>query len=227
MRTPTRRKKQKVAKLTAEEQQLSKTLGTANTNTPEAKWIEIEQVQDTLPPSTAFIDFARFNVDTFEGIWDPTKKEAAHYAAWITTGADDTGNDGKINFVDLGPAEPIDRLVNRVRSMIEGHASAGDEIQVRGEAEATKLIKNELRKLSEKIWVPLERHLDDADDLILSPDGALWVAPWNALVIGGRSQQYLIEKYGLRFVVSGRDLVCSSRRSFDESTRHPRRPEFR
>jgi CHAT domain-containing protein len=41
--------------------------------------------------------------------------------------------------------------------------------------------------------------------LILSPDGALWLLPWNAIPV--EDKRFLVEDFSLRYVISGRELV--------------------
>ncbi len=49
-------------------------------------------------------------------------------------------------------------------------------------------------------------HLAGVEQLVLSPDSNLWLVPWGALPID--EDQYAIERFEIRYVTSGRDLVA-------------------
>jgi CHAT domain-containing protein len=52
----------------------------------------------------------------------------------------------------------------------------------------------------------MQRHFNGAKNIILSPDGELWLLPWAALPAS--VDRFLTEEYGLQFVISGRDLIA-------------------
>src|SRR5262249_28078457 len=58
---------------------------------------------------------------------------------------------------------------------------------------------------------PLRSHLDPARRWVISPDGALWLVPWQALLL--ENGRYAVEDHLIHLVVSGRDLVSSRQRS--------------
>ncbi len=64
-----------------------------------------------------------------------------------------------------------------------------------------------LEALATRILYPLLPEVGAARQLIVSPDGALWLAPWSALPLA--NGRYVVEEYALRYIVSGRDLAAA------------------
>jgi CHAT domain-containing protein len=81
----------------------------------------------------------------------------------------------------------------------------GELDEKNGEAEAEKQVREALRAVGRLVFEPLESQLGDAQQVVLSPDAALWLVPWGALP--SADGKYAIEKYQIRYVISGRDLV--------------------
>ena len=165
-------RRQRIAQLTADEQDLSQRLGLINSNNERenTNWVELETVQAALSPDTALVDIARFDVYDFtvqdkSMFWKP-----ARYAAWITSGVE-----GQTPvFVDLGHAETIDRLIEAVRQIVQASVTANN---ADAQNEATARTGPILKELAAKLWRPLEPHLKDTKEIVLSPDAALWLAP--------------------------------------------------
>lgn len=198
-------RQQEIARLTTEEQQLSQNLSgkAAVTDNTLADWVELNQVRKALPENAVLIDIARFRVFDFTATGDADVWMPARYAAWVTRNTDGQSS----TLIELGDADEIDSLVETVRQTVKDAATS---IKASSEEAAAVILSKDLRALAQKIWQPLESQLDGVDQIILSPDGALWLAPWNALPVGNAADdEYLLEKHTLRFVISGRDLVTN------------------
>jgi hypothetical protein len=72
-----------------------------------------------------------------------------------------------------------------------------------------------LQELSRLVLQPLLPHIEKSPQWVISPDGNLWLVPWAALPLPDGS--YVVEKYTLRHVVSGRDLVSPPSKGKAES----------
>jgi tetratricopeptide (TPR) repeat protein/CHAT domain-containing protein len=155
----------------------------------EEPWIEIDAVRAMIPVASVLIDIARFDILDFKA--RPTEKQwlPARYAAWIVP----PENAGDITIVDLGDAAEIDNLVADYRRSIE---SREPEIPAAKELAARVL---------QPILAALPSGGGKIDELILSPDGALWLVPWQALPL--EDGRYAVERYTIRTVISGRSLV--------------------
>lgn len=189
-----------LARLSAREQEWSRRMRQAGGRALAARWIELDELRQKLPPGEAFIDLARFDVFDFKAElgkkWQP-----AHYVAWLTPA------EGAVQVVDLGPADAIEEAAAAVRAAVENGPRA---IKQDGEAAAEKTLREALQKLGKLILDPLLPHLGAATTLYLSPDASLWLTPWAALPLP--DGKYAVEKYTIRLVVSGRDLVTEPAR---------------
>ncbi len=166
---------------------------------PSEPWIEIDGVRKSLAQDTYVIQFVRFNRYLFQGVtdWGP-----AHYLAWVIP----PSNDEPVRMIDLGPAEPIDKMVDTVRRDI-GHAGGPEgSIKRDGEEKVSSSLQKVMSKLASKIFIPIAPHVRSAKHIVLSPDGSLWLTPWASLP-NEDGPQYLIEKLALSFAISPRDLV--------------------
>lgn len=103
-----------------------------------------------------------------------------------------------VELVDLGKAEELERLITAYRVEIGKKSSGG--------AGHSSIHLAELAKaLHRKLITPLQPYLHGVSQLVVSPDGALNLVPFE--VLQGADQQYLVERYAVRYLPSGRDLV--------------------
>lgn len=191
-----------VAEATAEEERLSRELaGVANRIPHASPWRELAQVREALPADAVFIDIAQYKVINFQAKASEEHVAPAKYAAWIVPPA----GKGDVQFVDLGPAEPIDKAVEAVRQAIATAASADGVLRKEGEVAAEEALQPLLKQAANLVWTPIANKLMGAKRLTLSPDGALWLLPWSVLPVA--EGKCLIEDYSLQYVLSGRDLL--------------------
>jgi CHAT domain-containing protein/tetratricopeptide (TPR) repeat protein len=196
--TPPRRGQQKersrqIDDLAGQEEQLAKKLRQAGSSAAPPDWLEPAALRKALPADGLLVDVARFRVWDFAGKrWQP-----ARYVAWLTPPA------GDVRRVDLGPADKVDAAVKDLRLAL---ASAPALLKGKGEPAAEKALRAPLEALSKLVLHPLLKSAGGATAWVISPDGNLWLAPWQALTLpDGR---YAIEKYRISYVNSGRDLLA-------------------
>jgi CHAT domain-containing protein len=164
-----------------------------------ADWLELGRLRKSLPAGAVLIDLARTNVFDFKAPFGKRWKPA-RYAAWVTPAK------GDVQLIDLGPADAIDAAVKDVRVALEG---AHKLIRAKGEPEAEKALRGPLEKLSKLVLTPLLPHAGKAKRWVVSPDGNLWLVPWEILLL--QDGKYAVEQHTLSYVTSGRDLVSASR----------------
>lgn len=162
---------------------------------------EIADLTEGLPKNTVYCDYVRFEPFDFDRIG--TFEERTDSARYMVFTLDKSGN---VFSCDLGEASIIDSLINALR------VNVNDARQViyTSRAEAGE---REFQRLSRELYdivvAPLEKHFAGAMNLIVCPDGMLNLIPFEVLYTD--DGQYLIEKYGLSYVSSGRELL-----GFDE-----------
>jgi CHAT domain-containing protein/tetratricopeptide (TPR) repeat protein len=146
--------------------------------------VNVDTVQPLLGRGTALVELFQYRP------WRPitagnrTWWDEPRYVAYVLH------HDGPPRWADLGLAAPIERAVEDFRRSL---AEVRPDVLQRGRA-LDALTMAKVRPL-----------VGDAEDLILSPDGSLQLVPFAALV--DEEGRYLIERYSLRYVTSGRDLL--------------------
>ena len=147
--------------------------------------VTLEAVQAVMPSDAVLLEFAVFHP------FDPgaeSNRDAygpPHYAAYVVH------KDGPPVGFDLGAVADIDPLVSRLRAALRNPSDAG--------------FATAGRELDERIMQPLRASLHGAGRLLVSPDGALNLVPFEALI--DEHGRFLIERYATTYVTSGRDLV--------------------
>ncbi len=166
--------------------------------------ITVEQVQQTLKPDQALLEYVQFHP------YDETTKQLAktmHYGVYVVRGPQTP-----VVAVDLGDSPPIDTAIRQFQKEMqrtEGYAKAKvdrSQKQVRtAEAELAQL-SSTLRRL---VWQPVETALTTVTRVYVAPDGQLSEFPFEALAqkTTSRAWQYLVEERELVYLNTGRDLA--------------------
>lgn len=190
-----------IAKLTIDEERLSREVGTAAAKLSKARsWIATEQLRNSLSESAVLVNFVRIRNANFSYSSERTRWKGDRYFAFVIPPADS----GKVQAIDLGLAEPIDERIADAMTLIHSPAAIAS-IRSTGEQTATQKVETALNALAAKVIEPLLPHISNCSELILSPDGELWTIPWAALPVG--ESELLIEKSRIRLAVSGRELL--------------------
>lgn len=191
-----------IKRLTTDEDRLARWLAHRTQRESNVEpWVDLAEVRNRLPAKSALVDIARLPVYDFQASRDQPRWQPARYVAWITR----PNHEGETTIVDLGPAEAIDKAVQTARKGLEIQAILSDVILGGGEAAAEKQLRAELQSAVDLIWAPIAAKVEGVKELIISPDGLLWHLPWDAIPLGPK--KYAVEEFGIRYVMSGRDLM--------------------
>ncbi|HEY7544873.1 MAG TPA: CHAT domain-containing protein, partial [Blastocatellia bacterium] len=96
-----------------------------------------------------------------------------------------------IGWKDLGDAKAIDQSLSLLREAL-GNVSRRD-------------VRERARAVDELVIQPIRSLVGDVTQLLISPDGALNLIPFEALV--DEQGRYLIERFAFTYLTSGRDLL--------------------
>jgi tetratricopeptide (TPR) repeat protein/CHAT domain-containing protein len=190
-------------KLSGDVERLEATLARAVTGAGRSRRalsVTVGQVQAVLPKASALVELLRYPHYT------GGKEDEMRYGAIVIAPA------GETKWVSLGKAEEIE---NKVRLY---------QRSTRGETDETAL-RQSIRALCEQVWAPIEAVLPaKTSNVIISPDGQLSFVSFATLL--RPNDQFLGEKYSIRYVASGRDLLKTNKASTDPTTVVYANPDF-
>ena len=108
-----------------------------------------------------------------------------HYAAYVVR------RNAAPHGVDLGPAAVIDQAIDALRLAVRDRTRTD--------------VGTHARAVHDLLMRPLRAAYGDVGQLLVSPDGALNLVPFEALV--DEQGRYLIERFSISYLASGRDLL--------------------
>ena len=151
----------------------------------QAQPVTTSAIQSAIPANAALIELYVYRPFNARYTKPDEQFGKPRYVAYILPSG------GAIQWVDLGEAAAIDRAVEAWRTALRDP----------NRADAKRLA----RALDQQVMAPVRKLLGKTRNLLLSPDGALNLIPFGALVDG--QNRYLIENYSFTYLTSGRDLV--------------------
>ncbi|MFM6570621.1 MAG: tetratricopeptide repeat protein [Microcystis panniformis] len=148
--------------------------------------ITLEGIQKLIPANAALVEIVRYQPFNPKA---PENKRFGipRYAVYILY------PNGDIKAKDLGEAKPIDDKLIYFRDNLADAQTPIPQLQASA------------RQLDEKLMQPIRQLLGNTRTILLSPDAALNLIPFEALV--DENNQYLVENYHITYLTSGRDLL--------------------
>ena len=199
-----------ISELEAKEKTLQQEINNRTPNSDSGNsWVTVGELMSRLPQDAAIINIACIPIVDFDVSKEQEQSEIVdldfHYVAWIIPHI----ANGSVQIVDLGPAEEIDKLLSDYKANIEteGASRSLGVPNTTNKANENKT-KESSESLSKLLIASLEPHLDGITQIFISPDGALWQIPWDALLTS--DGKFLIETYQTTYVISGRELAGKS-----------------
>lgn len=161
--------------------------------------ITIEKIQSAIPAQAMLVEIVSYQPYKWKAETEAARREPSRYAAYLLS------NEGTLAWVDLGESAPIDAEVAKFRAALNDSQSS--EVKVIA------------RSLDEKVMRPIRKLLGNKHQLFLSPDGALNLIPFAALV--DEQGRYLVDSYTISYLTSGRDLLRLEAETTTESKQPP------
>ncbi len=175
-----------IAALDARKETLERDLGAhSDAFRAETQPVTIEAVQSAIPDDAALIEFAVFRPFNPKANSNADAYAAPHYAAYVLR-----RHQAPVG-VDLGPAAAVDDAIAAFRRSLADPRCSD--------------VKTHAAALGRQVVLPIASAIGDATRLLISPDGDLNLIPFDALVAG--DERYLIERYAITYLTSGRDLL--------------------
>ncbi|HKX31736.1 MAG TPA: CHAT domain-containing tetratricopeptide repeat protein [Blastocatellia bacterium] len=147
--------------------------------------LTLEAVRAAIPAGAALIEFATYRPFDATAATDEEAYGPPHYVAYVVR------RRGEVQWKELGEAKIIDQALVSLRE-------AQRDPQ-------RKDVKSLARVVFRKLFQPLRPLIADAEQLLISPEGSLNLIPFAALV--DKRGRYLIERYSIGYLTSGRDLL--------------------
>jgi CHAT domain-containing protein/Tfp pilus assembly protein PilF len=154
-------------------------------NARRALRVTVDQVQNALSTNAALVEFVRYS--HYRGF----RQAEYHYGAVVVT------RRGEPQWVCLGSAQEIDKYIALYQRAVRSDGLNGAD-------EAA--LKLALRGLYQEVWAPIERLFPaETKTVVVSPDDALNFVSFATLLTP--NDLFLAQKYSIRYVTSGRDLL--------------------
>jgi CHAT domain-containing protein/Tfp pilus assembly protein PilF len=186
-RLPPAERRARVAALETEIEKLQGDIGRRNVEfRARTAAVTLDAVRTAIPTDAALVEifaYQPFNVKAKSVV---EIYGATRYVAYVLKPHGDTPQ-----FVDLGDAAEIDSELKPWR-----------EALLDPEREDVRALG---RRVDERVMRPIRKLLGPTRRLFISPDGALNLIPFAALV--DENNKYLMETYALNYLTSGRDLL--------------------
>lgn len=148
--------------------------------------VTLERVQAGIPSGAALVEFVTYRPFNDHAKTRGERWRAPRYLAYVLK------PEGPPAWVALeGDASTLDAEVTRLRAALR-NPQRGD-------------VRELARSVDERLMRPIRRLLGGARQVLISPEGALNLIPFAALVDEGG--QYLAERYVFTYLTSGRDLL--------------------
>jgi len=157
--------------------------------------VTLAEVRQALPADAVLVEWFRYR--TSDSKPGAAAGSQARYVAFVVE------RSGEPVAIDMGDAAVLETLIARFRAtLLDPMADARGASRAR----TTRVdLRGLATELSAKLVKPLGPHLTPGRRLLISPDGALNLIPFAALL--DAQGEYLAQNYEISYLTSGRDLL--------------------
>jgi CHAT domain-containing protein/lipopolysaccharide biosynthesis regulator YciM len=147
--------------------------------------VSLDVVRAAIPADAALLEFIVYEPFHAAAKADKDAHDPPHYAAYVIR------HDTDAKGVDLGPVADIDAAVGHLRGALRDPARTD--------------VSQLSRRVDRLVMQPLRARLGTAKQLLIVPDGALNLIPFEALV--DERGRFQVERYAMSYLGSGRDIL--------------------
>lgn len=184
-RTPPDDYKQQLATLEARRDELEAAVSSRSAEfRAQSLPVTVAAVQAAIPADAALIEFAIYHPISPSTL-EEDDSAPPHYIAYVIR------RHGAVRWIELGAADAIEKAVEAWRQALRDPTRT----------DVTRLA----RAADERILRPLRPLAGHATRLLISPDGALNLIPFEALV--DERHHYAVQQFAISYLTSGRDLL--------------------
>jgi CHAT domain-containing protein len=161
-----------------------------------------------LPEGVVLVEFVRFHVFDFHAVRgrDERQWQPARYLAFVPS----AGQPEQVQMIDLGEADPIERIIATFRAGVLGDPTARKLVPLPRPGSACETAAAVPASagglLRQMIFDPLRPALGDSVRLLLCPDGDLARLPFEVLP-DREAGKRLLDTYRISYLATGRDLM--------------------
>jgi CHAT domain-containing protein/Tfp pilus assembly protein PilF len=175
-----------IAKLTAEGERLEAAISSSSAEyRAQSEPATVDKVQQAIPPDSALVEIAVYRPFNLTATKKSEGSGSTRYVAYVLRPK------GEPLWVEIGNTSDIDRNIGELRTALSNPGSRN--------------IKQVARTLEESVMRPIRALLGNTKQIFLSPDGALNLIPFSALV--DEQNRYLVETYTITYLTAGSDLL--------------------
>jgi len=157
--------------------------------------VDAQKILNALPKKSVLVEYLKYN---YHQIQPDSLLPRGYLPRYLVVAAFPPDS---VFITDLGEVLEIDSLIDQYRRHLL-NVSASDRLpSIVDQIDYEKIAKS----LYDKIWKPIEEQIPMHDILFIAPDGGLNMVSFAGLM--GEDGKYLIEKYPIHYLSSGRDLI--------------------
>jgi CHAT domain-containing protein len=147
--------------------------------------VTLAAVQSAIPVDAALVEFFAYRPFNAKFAKRDEQFGPPRYVAYVLR------QQGEAQWVELGEAKAIDEAVSELRRALHNPKSAD--------------VRRLARRVDKLVMQPVHPLLGKTRRVFISPDGAINLVPFAALV--DEQNRYLVERYSFTYLTSGRDLL--------------------
>ncbi len=147
--------------------------------------VTLDRVRKLIPADAALLEIAGYRPFDRKAKKVSERFGPPRYVAYVLK------PQGPPAFVELGEAAAIDRNINLLRDALRSPKRAD--------------VRRLARRLDQQVMRPIRALLGQTRKVLISPDGALNLVPFAALL--DERNRYLVRRYSFSYLTSGRDLI--------------------